>query len=495
MARIDRNACLCLVFVLWTGTASAQWTATILPPPPGIPDDGDTGIFPALTSPINNKGQVAGSVRRLGMNDIPVLWTNGVPTVLPLPSGYHLFAMKAINDAGLVVGQIQADTAVGNASQPVVWNGMTPSIIPFYPFPVPNYYCDSTTITHPATWINNPIAVNRAGHVAGIMATDVCGMWGWIWDTSSSKFIYQLEYSPTCPTPTTAPVGITPFGINDADQVISNLALPNPITGLCENIQTSNGIPVLISPGKTPFLLPVPDHYSLTFNGNTLNNLDQTYGSADPYSPLAGTAFFWTGTSYVDAAIPPPGANFEAINNLGQALLYTGIYPDRHFYIWHNGKETEITLPPSVINLNTPAGINDAGQIASYAAVATGPRIVVLTRSGPCAIDISSYVTVTRGKFQLNPTTGHFTQVITLTNNAPKAIPVPISLVLDNLPDAVTLHDLSGVTSCATPAGSPLITTTSSLAANGGTASITLNFMAKTGITYTTRVLAGAGRR
>ena len=259
-------------------------------------------------------------------------------------------------------------------------------------------------------------------------------------------------------------------------------------TGHCPN---SNGTPVLIGPGKTPLPLFVPDGYSLTLGGNNLNNLDQTYGSA-----ADGTAFFWTGASYVDASMPSDGAAFEGINNLGQALLYSGSLPNRNLYIWHNGSKTQVTLPASIISFfDTPTGINDAGQIASYSGTSTGGRIVVLTRSGPCAIDISSYVTVTRGKFQLNPTTRHYTQVITLTNNAPKAISVPISLVLDNLPDAVTLHDLSGVTSCATPAGSPLITTTSSLAANGGTASITLNFMAKTGITYTTRVLAGAGRR
>jgi hypothetical protein len=483
MKEINRRLGFCLILALWTGSASAHWKATILPPPPGIPDDTNTGILPGITSPINNKGQVVGTVRRPGMNPVPVVWTDGVPTVLPLPAGYHVFAMKAINDAGLVVAQIQADGDEGtNLSRPVVWNGTTPSIIPFYPFPVPNYYCDANTVTNPANYISNPVAINRAGHIAGIMATDVCGTWGWVWDTVNARFIYELEYTPTCLGP--APAGVTPLGINDADQVVSGLYLPNPITGSC-NIYV-NPTPALISPGQPPYLLPVPEGYYLDLVGNPLNNRQQTYGVASD-----GNAFFWTGSNYESVA--PLTGSFEAINNVGQALLYTNV----GYYIWRNGAETKITLPPSVTGLTTPAGINDAGQIASYAAVSTGARIVVLTQSVSCAVDVSSQITVTAGELRLNRTTGDFVQVMTLTNNSAEAISEPISLVLDDLPNSVSLQDLSGVTSCATPAASPFTTTTSSLAANGGSVSITLKFISPTKkhITYTTRVIGGAGGR
>ena len=263
------------------------------------------------------------------MNPVPVVWTDGVPTVLPLPAGYHVFAMKAINDAGLVVAQIQADGDEGtNLSRPVVWNGTTPSVIPFYPFPVPNYYCDANTVTNPANYISNPVAINRAGHIAGIMATDVCGTWGWVWDSVNARFIYELEYTPTCLGP--APAGVTPLGVDDADQVVSGLYLPNPITGNCDIYV--NPTPALISPGQPPYLLPVPEGYYIDLVGNPLNNRQQTYGVASD-----GNAFFWTGSNYESVA--PLTGSFEAINNVGQALLYTNV----GYYIWRNGAETKIT--------------------------------------------------------------------------------------------------------------------------------------------------------
>ena len=465
----------------------AQYNTTILPVPAGIPDDGNTSIVPATTSPINNKGQVAATVNRPGMDGVPAVWTNGVPTLLPVPDGYRLYALKAINDAGVVVGQIQAKTALGNASQPVVWNGTTPTIIPHFPAP-----CASNT--NEATYISTPIAINRAGHIAGeTHKADACD-WGWIWD--GAQFTTILTYTATCGGAPRITSSLTPMGINDADHVFAELAVPNPITGSCESGSFST--PALIVPGRSVSLLAVPASYNLTLTGNQINNLDQTYG-VFPSGQFLG-AFFWNGTNYINANVPPPTASFVAMNNLGQALLLEGFGGNPQVSTWQNGTRTPITLASPITRIDSPAGLNDAGQIAGYATLQVNgvffSRTAVLTPSGGCAADVTSEVAISRGGFRLNRATGHFTQLVTVTNNSGASIPGPISVVFDNVPSNATLFGLSGATACNAPAGSPFISAPSDLA-SGQSVTVTLEFIdtANTGITYSTRVIAGAGIR
>jgi hypothetical protein len=84
-----------------------------------------------------------------------------------------------------------------------------------------------------------------------------------------------------------------------------------------------------------------------------------------------------------------------------------------------------------------------------------------------------------------------------VTNPTGVTIAGPISVVFDGVPDSATLYGLSGASGCSSPAGSPFLTVPSDLVANGGSATVTLEFLntANAGITYTTRVLAGSGGR
>jgi hypothetical protein len=468
------------VFLLFTAIGTAQYTVTVLPAPAGILDDQNTSIIPAFVSPINNKGQVAGVVRRPAVNDTPVVWTNGLPTVLPVPSGFLIIAVKAINDAGQVVAQIGPDPPIAgdpNASQVVVWNGTVPTILP----PLYTASCPGLQAPDPTEFISNAFGINRAGHVAGQTdAVSGCSIFGWIWD--GFNFTSQLVQNVTCLGPT--PPAVQPLGINDSDHIVANL-VDAPGSSPCDSRAS------IIVPGRTLTQLAVPDLYTVGPTGNQINNLDQTYGNGP------NSAFFWNGTSYVDAFVFPPGANFLSINNLGQLLLNKGGSP----FIWQNGTSTPISLPSPVLNLSTPAGLNDAGQIAAYSSVAVPglspfARIAVLTPVGPCASDVSGQVTISRGGFRLNHTTGHYTETLTVTNSTGSAIAAPVSVVLDNIPNSATLYGPSGATGCSAPPGSAFINLPSSLPANGSV-SVTLEFInpSNSGITYTTRVLAGTGQR
>ncbi len=477
---------LSFTFVCCTAVAAAQYTVTVLPPPAGTLDDQNTAVIPAFTSPINNRGQVAGVVRRPGVADIPVVWTNGVPTVLTVPAGYIVLRLSAINDAGQVVGQIQeVPDPASNSSRVAIWNGTAPTIIP-HDFDLGD--CPAPT---PTLSISNAFGINRAGHVSGQtvarVGNSVCSVLGWIWNGSafSSPLI---QPGPTCLGLGAGGVAIQPFGINDADHVVTSLY--DPYLSPC------NKRVAILVPGMPIAPLAVPDGYVFGGGtGNQINNLDQTYGNGPD-----GTAFFWTGSSYVNAVTPPTAANFLSVNNLGQALLLTN--GAVKFAIWHNGTSTPIPAIPPAIGYGSPAGINDAGQIASYAAVTLSgfgavSRIVLLTPSGGCAADVSAGVTVTRGGFRLNRANGHYTQAVTVTNNNSAAIGGPVSVVFDSVPNSATLYGLSGATGCAAPVGSPFITIPSGLAANGGSASVTLDFIntSNSAVTYSTRVLAGSGTR
>ncbi|HET9762691.1 MAG TPA: hypothetical protein VFR50_04210, partial [Casimicrobiaceae bacterium] len=109
-----------------------------------------------------------------------------------------------------------------------------------------------------------------------------------------------------------------------------------------------------------------------------------------------------------------------------------------------------------------------------------------------CATDVSARVQVTRSGFSYNFASQRFVQTVTFKNISATTVATPISLVLDSLSSNATLYSPTGATACATPAGSPFINWLGSLAP-GASASIVLQFVdpSRTGITYTTRVLAG----
>lgn len=113
------------------------------------------------------------------------------------------------------------------------------------------------------------------------------------------------------------------------------------------------------------------------------------------------------------------------------------------------------------------------------------------------ATDVTSSVTVTRGAYVLNLTTGHYAQNVTVTNNSSSTITGPISLVLDSLSANATLYNRTSHTdSAAPPSGSPYINSAGDLGP-GQSATFALQFTdpTRTAVTYNTRVLAGSGDR
>ena len=139
-------------------------------------------------------------------------------------------------------------------------------------------------------------------------------------------------------------------------------------------------------------------------------------------------------------------------------------------------------------------GTDLVGNVESTKTVAEATTQVV--SASACATNASAQVQVTRSGFSYNFATQRFVQTVTLKNISGSAVGAPLSLVLDNMSSNAALYSQSGTTSCATPAGSPFVNWSSSLAP-GASASIVLQFTNPTraGITYATRVLAGSAGR
>jgi hypothetical protein len=113
---------------------------------------------------------------------------------------------------------------------------------------------------------------------------------------------------------------------------------------------------------------------------------------------------------------------------------------------------------------------------------------------------VTGQFSVTRGGFRLEQATGRFVQSVTIQFTGTSTLQGPVSLTLDGLTSGVTLFGAGGVTSCVAPAGSPYVAVAAGpdgVMTPGERVVMTLTFVnpLRKGITYTTRVLAGAGCR
>jgi hypothetical protein len=129
----------------------------------------------------------------------------------------------------------------------------------------------------------------------------------------------------------------------------------------------------------------------------------------------------------------------------------------------------------------------------------SGSATITVTIAPTCAVDISASVAVTSGSAKLNRKTGRYTQTVTLRNNG-GAVAGPVSLVVDALGSNATLFNATGTTACAAPSGRPYVNVSvgpDNLFGARERATVTLEFVNPSGqdVTYTARVLAGAGGR
>jgi len=114
-----------------------------------------------------------------------------------------------------------------------------------------------------------------------------------------------------------------------------------------------------------------------------------------------------------------------------------------------------------------------------------------------CASNESSLVSVDTGTRNAGPN-NTYSQSITVKNTSSNAIGGPFDIAVDNLTSGATLTNATGATSCALPAGSPLIRSTGAplWLAPGASFTTTVTFTARSdAIRFNARVLSGSAGR
>jgi len=199
--------------------AHAQYTVQFLPHPDSQPAGEVTPYA------VNNNGQVFGrNFWAAGTPDRgPVLWTNGVPAALPLPAGYRWYdaGFGLVNDAGVVLSIVQLDSEPvggGNGVRPVVWQNGVASVVPvpisltacgsrYSGFPAPPYVEEQFSVV--------PYGLNNAGHIL----INACNS---LWIVDSTGAVIAAGPPPTFDTfvGLYPPYFVTAFDgnhLNDAD--------------------------------------------------------------------------------------------------------------------------------------------------------------------------------------------------------------------------------------------------------------------------------------
>ncbi|MBK5294226.1 MAG: hypothetical protein JJE04_21420 [Acidobacteriia bacterium] len=162
-------------------------------------------------------------------------------------------------------------------------------------------------------------------------------------------------------------------------------------------------------------------------------------------------------------------------------------------------------IKQEIYNTDMNSARDALGDFTKFAPpVVTNGKVFVATQSKTvnvygllCGYDVSSLVSIDRGRQNFRAK-NMYTQSITVKNTSSHGIGAPFDFVLDNLTSGASLTNQTGATSCAAPAGSPLIRATNAplwLAPNTSF-TVTLEFAAPSiAIDFKARVLTGASGR
>ncbi len=455
---------------------------------------------------LNNKAQVLGDACNtvcFGVDRFPAVWSNGVITPLPIPSGYVYLAelnTYYINDSGTVVGTVQE--ASSTRTHVVEWTNGVPAVLSDAPI---NGACSGAGCTCSTIGSSASYGLNAAGHILGSTSYPSYQPGGpgcsgfWLYNGANFRIlptpIPAICTSPPLPPGYAPGIGVGFPAMNDADQVVQTVnnffcGPPYIVPGFPAED------PALILPNGSYSFLPLGSLAAAA--AGQINDLGDVHGFIDDGG--VDHVVIWDVNGVHD--LGPSG--YASLNNVGQVVYLgppgtgssTGCFEGGCFFLWQNGVSNPIQLPAGLFgpdDFPAPGSLNDAGQFTA----GDGAAFYLLTSSGACGQDVSSKVQVTRGGFRLNHATGHFTQTLTVTNTSGSSIIGPISIALDNIPTNATLFGIGGATLCDTPQGSPYMNLSTASLDPGVPAAATVEFMdtANTGITYNVRVLAGPGGR
>jgi hypothetical protein len=143
----------------------------------------------------------------------------------------------------------------------------------------------------------------------------------------------------------------------------------------------------------------------------------------------------------------------------------------------------------------TAALLNSQNQPVSVSGLV--PQVVA---PASCAATVTGQLTITPGGFRRNPTTGQYTQTVSVMNSSGTSISGPVSLALSNLASGVTALNTDGFTTCSVQPQAAVVDMglcPGGTLSPGASISATLTFSnpANKAITYSPIALAGLAPR
>jgi hypothetical protein len=339
MFRLITTFALFLTFCLPAAAQPGpQYTAQVLPAPAGAPG-GET-----RAAALNNRGQVfgvAGVVNFAPVSYVPVVWTSGVPSILSFPSGsgFRLeggFGLNHdfINDSGtavsLVINNAVAAKYTNFGRRPIVWQNGTPTILPLPSEQVCSMYLAANAgfseigFTEFGLDILNsvPVGLNGQGHVL----VRACGAF-WIWNGGSFQQLVAQQVTPVI-DPTVTPSG---NHLNDSDNAVLDMFVP----GIIGNPLSYQ--PAIYSSGD---ISPLPITAQFDLATHTINNSGQVLF----FFPEAGSGGrlhlqLWDGTRVVDLGL----GGGASLNNRGEVVFSTPFPFSARIY--KNGVLSPLDIP------------------------------------------------------------------------------------------------------------------------------------------------------
>ena len=323
--------------------AAAQYTHQVLLPPAPMPANTTATRGFAM----NSSGQVFGEAVQTGPLVVqPVLWTNGVPAVLPLPPGYswdNSAGRQFINDAGMVVSSIATTTY-----SIIRWqNGAYLPPLPALPASTLSPLGCSTSYVD-----TFPMGLNNNGDILVLATQAGCPRILWRFDVTGYQELAATDFGPTTCSPSFLTRFNGPF-LNDANHIAINVgpvSYPNPS---CQPPQPLSAGILDNGTYTVKIGLSGPPASTGLYGALALNNNDQLLAGDD------GGIHFWDGAAIVDLG----SAVGVSMNDFGEVLFST--FPAWLARVYRNGSTDDVPFPTQIPGFTLdPAQNSNGGTVA-----------------------------------------------------------------------------------------------------------------------------------
>ena len=266
-----------------SNSASQAFTWTIDGGRIGLPNL--AGWPHAVSNDANDGGIVVGtaSTALFGSSRLPVVWTNGVVTQLPLPGGETIGDANGVNGSSVAVGSVDG----GSDQQAVIYNGSSATII--------------TQTTPDGSFFVTAFGINNSGRIVGqgIDPNDAARNVGIVYDMGRPA-AFEVGALPGAN-------GALNFGVGNGGHVVGSSMM-----------NQGSGMPFIWSQAHGMMAIPLAAGTS-EGSARAVNTQGWVVGQD---SSAFSIPFLWDGTTtYRLADLLPPGSGWDLSTNTSSSAL------------------------------------------------------------------------------------------------------------------------------------------------------------------------------